>query len=317
MILRIWRDLSSSPSPRSSIPALLEITVSCFTPSSDSAAIRCSAMPHSPKPPDRIDMPSCAMSARAAFAFGNTLPPPAADVAMVTPASDCAIRKTEMILEPGWSLHRQSAAAAGHRARLHASGRQARNRQSRKQRSHRHQLVALPVPALYQPPQYRQQLHAFQLGMQREYMIGAPGAGAFQQRLVHGVHRHAIHADQFIERGQRGRQLRAGAATLRLWRRRRQQRHERRLAARVRGVDETHLFFQFERGLVHLPAGGPMHLRLDAEYLAKPVHRTQHLVARPGLAAPAYEVLPGGVIEGMYTDLVAVVTNAAHDVSGA
>src|SRR5580658_10885059 len=165
------------------MPALLEITVSCFTPSSDSAAIRCSAMPHSPKPHDRIDMPSCAMSARAAFALGNTLPP-AAELAMVTPCT-----KPEMILEPGRPLHCQSTAAARHRTRLHPAGRQARDIESRKQRSHRYQLVALPMPALYQPPEHRQQLHAFQLGVQREYVAGALGAGALQQRLVHVVHR--------------------------------------------------------------------------------------------------------------------------------
>jgi hypothetical protein len=49
-------------------------------------------MPHSPKPPDMTVMPSRAISARAAAALGNTLPPPAADaVAMVTPCLNTAI----------------------------------------------------------------------------------------------------------------------------------------------------------------------------------------------------------------------------------
>src|SRR3954470_18719166 len=73
-ILRIWRVSSSSPRPKPSTPALLEITVRSRAPLSRSARIRFSGMPHSPNPPDITDMPSLVRPASADFASAKTLP---------------------------------------------------------------------------------------------------------------------------------------------------------------------------------------------------------------------------------------------------
>jgi len=72
------------------------------------------------------------------------------------------------------------------------------------------------MPAFYQPPEYRQQLHALELGVQCEYMARSQAAGAGEHALVHVLGGNAVPADQLIERGQRGRQLRAAAAYRRL-----------------------------------------------------------------------------------------------------
>ena len=55
------------------MPALLEMMVRSFTPLSRIASISAAGMPHSPKPPDMIDMPSRSRPAKAAFASGKTL----------------------------------------------------------------------------------------------------------------------------------------------------------------------------------------------------------------------------------------------------
>src|SRR6185312_243123 len=60
-------------SPASSMPALLEMIVSSFTPLSRIASISADGMPHRPNPPDMIVMPSLSTPARAAFASGNIL----------------------------------------------------------------------------------------------------------------------------------------------------------------------------------------------------------------------------------------------------
>ena len=52
------------------MPALLEMTVSPVTPLSRIAAIRAEGMPHRPKPPDMIVMPSFSTPASAAAASG-------------------------------------------------------------------------------------------------------------------------------------------------------------------------------------------------------------------------------------------------------
>src|ERR1700682_1393560 len=56
-----------------STPALLETTVRFFTPESRSASDSVSAMPHRPKPPDMIIMPSLRIPSRADLASGWTL----------------------------------------------------------------------------------------------------------------------------------------------------------------------------------------------------------------------------------------------------
>ncbi len=71
--MRICRVTSSRPSPASSIPALLEMTVRSFTPDSRIASISTEGMPHRPKPPDMMVMPSCSRPARASFAVSNRL----------------------------------------------------------------------------------------------------------------------------------------------------------------------------------------------------------------------------------------------------
>jgi hypothetical protein len=53
-----------------STPALLEITVRFLTPESRIASDSTSAMPHRPKPPDMIIMPSLRMPASADLASG-------------------------------------------------------------------------------------------------------------------------------------------------------------------------------------------------------------------------------------------------------
>src|SRR6185437_11772552 len=55
------------------MPALLETIVRFFTPLSRIASISAVGMPHRPKPPDMIVMPSRSSPARAAFASGYTL----------------------------------------------------------------------------------------------------------------------------------------------------------------------------------------------------------------------------------------------------
>src|SRR3954447_2482743 len=55
------------------MPALLEITVRPFTPESRTAPIRLSGMPHSPKPPAMMVMPSRSSPARASCALDRTL----------------------------------------------------------------------------------------------------------------------------------------------------------------------------------------------------------------------------------------------------
>src|SRR3954466_12955357 len=70
---RIWRVSSSTPRPKPSTPALLEITVRLRTPESRSARIRFSGMPHRPKPPDITVMPSRVSPASAAFASAKIL----------------------------------------------------------------------------------------------------------------------------------------------------------------------------------------------------------------------------------------------------
>ncbi len=53
-----------------STPALLEITVKPLTPDSRIASDRVSAMPHRPKPPDMIIMPSLRTPSSADLASG-------------------------------------------------------------------------------------------------------------------------------------------------------------------------------------------------------------------------------------------------------
>ena len=52
------------------MPALLEMMVRSFTPLSRIASISALGMPHRPKPPDMIVMPSRSTPARAAVASG-------------------------------------------------------------------------------------------------------------------------------------------------------------------------------------------------------------------------------------------------------
>ena len=63
---------SSSPSPQSSTPALLETASRSFVPASSTAAISTDGMPHSPNPPTEIVAPS-GMSATASAADETTL----------------------------------------------------------------------------------------------------------------------------------------------------------------------------------------------------------------------------------------------------
>src|SRR5690348_9400338 len=59
------------PSPTSSMPALLEMTVKFLTWESRNAISRFSGMPQSPKPPDMIVMPSCSNPCNALVASLN------------------------------------------------------------------------------------------------------------------------------------------------------------------------------------------------------------------------------------------------------
>ena len=71
--MRICRVTSSSPSPASSTPALLDTTVRSFTPDSRIASISTDGMPHSPKPPDMMVIPSRSTPANASVAPGYSL----------------------------------------------------------------------------------------------------------------------------------------------------------------------------------------------------------------------------------------------------
>src|SRR5687767_14471946 len=73
IILRICRVSSSSPSPKPSTPALLEMTVRPFAPESRSARMRFSGMPHRPNPPDITVMPSRVSPASADLASALSL----------------------------------------------------------------------------------------------------------------------------------------------------------------------------------------------------------------------------------------------------
>src|SRR3954470_11745618 len=73
IIFLIWRVCSSSPRPKPSTPALLEMAVRFLAPESRTAAISASGMPHRPKPPTASTCPSLITPSSAALALGKTL----------------------------------------------------------------------------------------------------------------------------------------------------------------------------------------------------------------------------------------------------
>ena len=67
-----WRVFSSTASPCPALPQLLLMIVRFLTRLRAMASMHASALPHSPNPPDMIDMPSWSRPARALSTFGNT-----------------------------------------------------------------------------------------------------------------------------------------------------------------------------------------------------------------------------------------------------
>ena len=111
--------------------------------------------------------------------------------------------------------------------------------------------------------------------MQREDVAGSGGC-LVRSRDAPRPHcrGHAVEADQLVQRGQRGGQLRAGDDFGAI------DRDEGVRAARVRAVVEAHALGQAQRVHVHLPAGGAVHLAGPTEDLSKRSQASSHLPRR-------------------------------------
>src|SRR5271154_5538167 len=130
----------------------------------------------------------------------------------------------------------------------------------------------------------------------------------FQQMCGDVISGDAASPNQFVERWQCGRQLRAGDDFGFV------NRDERAMAARIRAVVETKLLGESVRGAVHLPAGGAVDFSLFAKDLFKAVTRKLHLVLSPGGISVDYAILPFDVIPGMNAGLETGVAYAAQDI---
>src|SRR6476619_2575422 len=112
--------------------------------------------------------------------------------------------------------------------------------------------------------------------MQREHVAGlGERLRALEETLRDGDLGNSVDADQFVERRQRGRKLRApdqlGAPD----------RQMRVRAAAIRAIIETQLLRQAQRMNVHLPPGGAMRLRWLSKYVDVPIARALHFAPRP------------------------------------
>src|SRR4029077_21281493 len=119
---------------------------------------------------------------------------------------------------------------------------------------------SLALPAREHRLERAGELSALELGVQRVHVAGR-GRFAREPEDVRGdiLRGEAVGADQLVERGQRGRQLRAGDDLGAPYR------DEGTAAARIRAVVEAHALREPQRVQVHLPAGGSVRPRRPAE----------------------------------------------------
>src|SRR6185295_8407827 len=131
--------------------------------------------------------------------------------------------------------------------------------------------------------------------------------GQFQQPVDNIAARYTIHADQFIQRWQRGRQLwtRNDFALI--------DRHERFAATRIRTETETEPLREPVCMPIHLPASGAMDARRFAEDFLKAFAGEFHLPLRPLRICASHIVLPQHVIPGVDADFEARIPRIAHD----
>ncbi len=171
-------------------------------------------------------------------------------------------------------------------------------------------MQASRLPALQQTVEHGSKTAAFQLGVQGVDMVAPVGAQA-QKVIGHIVFIQAVHADQLVKRRQGGWQLGNGkCAPL----------HHRQKgtgAPTVRSQGEAEFLLQQIGRVVHLPAGGAVHLRGAAEDVAIAVGSELQLTAGPVGIFAHHVVLPEDVIPGVHAGFMAGAVGVSHGICGA
>ena len=176
------------------------------------------------------------------------------------------------------------------------------------QRDH---FVALLAPAGEQALQCVAELEPFQFGMKREHVVLCRFRRNAQQVLVHVFRCQVVNADQFIEGGERGRQLRAGD-DLGI-----PHRDKRVAAAAVRCPAISQALGHAQGMGIHLPAGGAVAGRIRAENLREALVCSAHLTFGPGRVGVLHAVLPLHVIPAVDRGFEAGIARRAQDIGAA
>ncbi|OMP12490.1 hypothetical protein COLO4_03126 [Corchorus olitorius] len=175
--------------------------------------------------------------------------------------------------------------------------------------AHRPKPMALRAPASQQLAEDRGEFLPFKFRMQRKDLV-AVGLGHLQDVPGDVVEGDVFHADQLVERGQRGRQLHV------VQRLAVNARDVRMRAPAVGGVGHAPVADLAERVVVHLPAGGTVRHGGLAEYLDEARMSGGHLADGPAGIALAHVVLPEHVIPRVDARLETCLGNGSHFGSG-